>query len=259
MESLLIQPINIFEDENVTENKELCSICLDEIIEENVDTIYTLETCNHKFHCKCILEMFISGYTDTCPLCRTLIQSTNNTYKDYDKFKLNLIIRYTKKQNANKLIVKLVERYEILNKKVSADRKHLSTLLKKRNSMTYFKDIRKHKTQVCKLKRCKTGINFKIFHRRRRSGFFNYVTFIQKYDFIKNSINNCKNEIKNYISETILDLDSKIKSIENLNNEDIKNLKEEIKRTQTRYFRNNKSLIKLKNNLLNIPINPIRC
>ena len=50
MESVLIEPINIFDNENTTENKELCSICLDEINEENVESIYTLNTCNHKFH-----------------------------------------------------------------------------------------------------------------------------------------------------------------------------------------------------------------
>jgi hypothetical protein len=95
MQNHIIEPINIFEvsEEN---DKDLCSICLDEM---NIpESIYIIESCNHCFHSKCILEMFISGVNEFCPLCRTYITTTNNHY-DYDSFKFNLIQKYAKKKN----------------------------------------------------------------------------------------------------------------------------------------------------------------
>ena len=43
------------------------------------ESIYKIETCNHNFYSKCILEMFINGVKEFCPLCRSYI-TTNNTY-----------------------------------------------------------------------------------------------------------------------------------------------------------------------------------
>jgi len=251
MESVLIQPIDIFDNQNVSESKELCSICLEEINEKNVESIYSLQTCNHKFHCKCILEMFISGYTDTCPLCRTLITYSNISNISYSNFKLNLIFKYSKKPNANKLVVKLVKKYEMLNKKVNEDRKQLSILLKKKNKMISIKDLKRYRLVKHALKFIKPIISFKKINRS-----IQYVNRIRKHTFIMNTIKKCNNEIKSHINETMLDIENKIKELEK--NEDANSIKLERNKIQIRYRRNKSTLLKLKKNILNIPINPIR-
>lgn len=107
MQNHIIEPINVFEI-NEENDKELCSICLDEM---NIPvSIYKIESCNHCFHSKCILEMFINGINDFCPLCRCYITTTNNNY-DYDSFKFNLIQKYAKKKNSNKIVVNLFKKY----------------------------------------------------------------------------------------------------------------------------------------------------
>ena len=46
----------------------ICSICLNDL---NIEQIYTLPECNHKFHTKCIFTWFDKN--NNCPLCRVVV------------------------------------------------------------------------------------------------------------------------------------------------------------------------------------------
>ena len=46
-----------------------CPLCEDKLNNNQLNGIYTMKKCNHKFHKDCISKL----YTDYCPLCRTKI------------------------------------------------------------------------------------------------------------------------------------------------------------------------------------------
>ena len=94
---------------NETTDIDSCAICLDNMSNQN--EIYTIENCNHKFHTKCILEMFIEGFTDICPLCRSIISTTNSRYKDFQDFKFKLLVKHSKKTQANIIIKNIIKNY----------------------------------------------------------------------------------------------------------------------------------------------------
>ena len=50
---------------NLNSQKDICSICREQMIEEVIST-----ECNHKFHKNCIKEWF--EHSLQCPVCRTL-------------------------------------------------------------------------------------------------------------------------------------------------------------------------------------------
>jgi len=54
-------------------NKKQCSICLEELDENNQNNETLI--CNHVFHEKCITEWF--KYSNSCPNCRETIQQNN--------------------------------------------------------------------------------------------------------------------------------------------------------------------------------------
>lgn len=53
------------ERKNRNKNEDNCSICLDQMRNNNI-----ILPCNHKFHNKCIKKLFITFHDNKCPLCR---------------------------------------------------------------------------------------------------------------------------------------------------------------------------------------------
>jgi len=216
----IIEPINIFEVID-TDDKELCSICLDEMI--NPEGLYKIESCNHTFHTKCVLEMFINGINDFCPLCRTYI-TTNNNNHNFDNFKFNLIEKYSKKKNANKIVVNLFKKYnkyktnlKILLKEKNKIIKNIS--LVKRNNKDIIKKNREYeilKTQIkYDIKPIKNIV--KINDVIERNFIFRRSTLFK---IIKENIKTYNLNISNIINDKLTELDSHLE--ENKKNEYIK-------------------------------------
>ena len=103
-----MEPIPLFDNNsNQTLNENLCPICLDTM---NIDNnIYTIPECNHKFHTDCIIGWFRSTH-DTCPLCRSNRLANVSPYSHKNLF--TMIINYSRRKNASKNVVKLVNKYK---------------------------------------------------------------------------------------------------------------------------------------------------
>jgi hypothetical protein len=126
-----MEPLPIFENnENINDhqnnNENNCSICLDNMIDENF--IYTIPECNHKFHTNCIIEWFRTEHGN-CPLCRGTPGLSVRNRKNL----LSIILNYAKRKNAPKQLVKMVDKYKKLREA------HKTT----RSDMTIFKRTNK--------------------------------------------------------------------------------------------------------------------
>ena len=211
MQNHIIEPINVFEisEEN---DKELCSICLDEM---NIpESIYKIESCNHCFHSKCILEMFINGINEFCPLCRSYITTTNNNY-DYDSFKFNLIQKYAKKKNSNKIVVNLFKKYDKCDsslKLLIKEKKQINrniSLVKKNNKDIIRKNIENRCLErriKCFLKNNKNII--KTDWRNKRS-----PIFVRK--IIKENIKECNTNMSSIFNEKLIELNLQFEEYKN--------------------------------------------
>ena len=225
---------------------ESCSICLDNM--NNEAEIYTIENCNHKFHTKCILEMFIEGFTDLCPLCRTIISTTNTRYKDFENFKFKLLVKYSKKPKANILIKNLVKKYNDNQDKIKILRSKLNIIEKERRVLdkndNILKKIKIIRTKIGIFQNSKV-IKFKLNKKRR----------IPKE--IKESVKKFNLEIKDIIKHNITTL--KQETINLKNTDTYKTI--EIINKQTLYIRKNITKYnrlskKIKDSLLSIPFAP---
>ena len=108
----IIHPINLFETQQIDEN--LCAICLDELGTVNT---HTLENCNHTFHSACLIHNLQYGNL-SCPMCRNISIGNDdraNYYRGYQK-NLKIYLDYSKRKNADKRVVKMVEKYKKINK-----------------------------------------------------------------------------------------------------------------------------------------------
>ena len=143
--TLMIQPIPLFSDTNITDTDsslQTCSICLDNMIETG-ENIYMVPECSHKFHNTCIIEWLRTG-SGTCPVCRGNQSSkTRNCYYFSDKKNiLRMVLTYSKRKDAPKKLVKLVKKYEKtrdeakdVKKKFSIFKKEHKEIFKKRSQL----------------------------------------------------------------------------------------------------------------------------
>ena len=65
-----------------------CSICLEELKEENT---FTLDDCKHIFHIKCIMKWFRDGHK-TCPNCRSEPEPSSSSNDFYSRIFINSIL-----------------------------------------------------------------------------------------------------------------------------------------------------------------------
>jgi hypothetical protein len=151
-----MNPIPLYN--NITEisnNDDICAICLDNI---NTLSVHTLSECNHKFHSTCLIESL--RVNTGCPLCRG--QSNNqNYYRRSDATILRHILSFCKsKKNTSKKLKTLVKTYEkirdnnkIISKELKIFRNKYKDILK-----TKYDFIRKKRTSDFKLQRIKRTI-----------------------------------------------------------------------------------------------------
>ena len=190
-----------------------CSICLDEMIISDPST-YSIESCNHKFHTKCILEMYIKGFTDNCPICRTFITTSNTkTLKDCEDFRLSLIKKHAKK---NKILDALFKRYDKYDNQIKDTNKSILQLKKECNSRNYksiYKEYYKVKRSLRNvktfLKRNKLCIKTKQFRFSRNSK----IKFKTEYKFVNSILNETRDKIKEVITENIKEVEGQLKVI----------------------------------------------
>ena len=91
-----------------------CSICLDEFKRD--DDVYTMKTCGHNFHRKCILKWFT--HSNTCPYCRERVDNifyvkTKNLIKQEKKVIVEVLDQSINFYNKN--FDKLLDSFELVN------------------------------------------------------------------------------------------------------------------------------------------------
>ena len=96
---------------------ESCAICLCDMLIDK-DDIYTLEKCNHKFHSKCLLEMYINSQYKFCPLCRQNIYSSGITNEIRNQKKLEELHKLFAEKKVNKIIKKEFKKYKEAEEKI---------------------------------------------------------------------------------------------------------------------------------------------
>lgn len=152
-----MNPIPLYNNvEEISNNDEICAICLDNI---NNLPIHTLSECNHKFHSTCLIESL--RVNTGCPLCRGQNNNENYYYRRSDGTILRHILSFCKsKKNTCKKLKTLVKRYEKIrdnNKQMTKDfktfRNKYKDILKKRQDF-----LRKKWTSYHKLQRIKRSI-----------------------------------------------------------------------------------------------------
>lgn len=245
--------LNLF---NIDIDKELCSICLEELEDEK--TIYKIDSCNHLFHTKCILEMYIQSNSRSCPMCRQIISATSSSSSSLynNKFKLSLIKKYVKKVDANPSIVSFYNEFISYNKKISefkkkliATQKLLTTLYKENKPI--FKEKEKLEKNL---------IEIKIFLKRNELCFatkYRYRRFAyrQNLSFIKDIVNDVKKDVNDRINKKVKIVEDELKKIEENNVfVEYKNLEKKIKRINNQKIKFEHEQLVLKNTILSIPI-----
>jgi hypothetical protein len=125
-----------------------CVICLEKMSDNNK---YKIEECQHEFHSECLLSYFRVSTNTNCPLCR-------NGYKTSDNLKI--VLNHARRKNANKKILKEVNKYRKLQQLVKDNKKELKEfkethkdILKLRNGL-----ITKRRDYGFKLRRMKNKL-----------------------------------------------------------------------------------------------------
>lgn len=227
-----------------------CAICLDNM---NNDTeIYTIENCNHKFHTKCVLEMFIEGFTDSCPMCRSIISTSNNRNRNFEDFKFKLLLRHSKKSNANILIKNLVKKYNDAQDKIKKLRSQNNIIKKERRIVSKNNDILKKIT----LTRIKTNrfkkakkVRIRLYKPRR------FYSIIPK--DVKELVKKCNIEIKNTIKDNINTLENEMKNLKNSDAyKEFEYINNKCSKMGKNIIKYNRISRKIKDSLLSIPFTP---
>jgi len=105
-----MNPINLFENDQIVHQEENnCLICFENIILQNNNN-HTIQECNHTFHSSCLIEWFRTGNSN-CPTCRN--DGARRNYRRSGHI-LNWILRYSKRKNASKKVISLVNKYKKL-------------------------------------------------------------------------------------------------------------------------------------------------
>ena len=256
-----ISSVNLLETD-MQIDKDVCSICLDDLDDEK--TLYNVEGCNHIFHTKCILEMYIKGDTKSCPLCRSQISVTNNTNVTTivtEKFKMDLIKKYVKRKNANSNVVSIYTEYVNFDKKLLENKKELTSVQKemvnlKKNNKVIFKEKDKLEENLSELKTFmkRNTLGFVSKYRRFRRAACNKTSL----KFIKDIIKNVSIEIVTKINNKVEDVETELCSVkENNVFKDYELLEKKRKKIATQRIKIYQQQCILKTAMLNIPIKPV--
>lgn len=115
-------PLQVFENNNNLIEEEKCAICLNSL-EEVDNPTYIIEECSHKFHTNCLFKWFRIK-DSSCPLCRNSINENQNIGCGRTHI-FSLVSQYSKKENANKYIVKIMKKYKKQQITLRKNRKEL--------------------------------------------------------------------------------------------------------------------------------------
>lgn len=143
-----MEPVVISTGEEPTfDHENICTICRDSL--SSGSEIYTNPTCNHKFHCMCIVEWF--RLNSSCPYCRSQDDDTVSSFTS-GRIKVKYLKRYSRRKNAPadlKRIVKSISKEQKALREVNR-----SKLEWKRSERGQeYKQIRKEYLKVCKWSR----------------------------------------------------------------------------------------------------------
>lgn len=139
---------------------ELCSICLNNLDEEQT---YTLEACNHQFHTKCIINWFRNS--SSCPCCRNNTYEAANNIPGYilrERYKE--LRKISRKSNAPNELKNLVHRLKNLE-------------IKRKEKNNEYRDFQKQNKEILnmenKLRRERYSLRFKEARMQKLIGIYN--------------------------------------------------------------------------------------
>ena len=131
-----------------------CSICLENLDEEQS---FSLETCGHTFHTKCIINWFRSS--SSCPCCRNT-STTSQIPSFYLNERYRELKRVARLKNAPKDLKKLVEREKDIDEKLKIANKNYVEFRKENKE--FFKDEKNLKKSKWRLYSQKREISNRI-------------------------------------------------------------------------------------------------
>lgn len=140
------------------DNENLCSICLENI---NNEQCYTLPECNHCFHTNCIIHWFRMGNTN-CPYCNNSGINVSSFKGRYSKERYKLLRQASRKKNAPQQLKNIVDNLRKLEKQYSENKKSIKEILEKEGQ---FKIL---KREINKLESKNKQINIKIRQHKRK-------------------------------------------------------------------------------------------
>jgi len=139
---------------------ELCSICLNNLDEEQT---YTLEACSHRFHTKCIINWFRNS--SSCPCCRNNTYEAANNIPGYilsERYKE--LRKISRKSNAPNELKNLVDRLKNIE-------------IKRKEKNNEYRDFQKQNKEILnmenKLRREKYNLHFKERRMQKLIGIYN--------------------------------------------------------------------------------------
>ena len=139
---------------------ELCSICLNNLDEEQT---YTLEACNHQFHTKCIINWFRNS--SSCPCCRNNTYEAANNIPGYilrERYKE--LRKISRKSNAPNELKNLVDRLKNIE-------------IKRKEKNNEYRDFQKQNKEILnmenKLRRERYSLRFKEARMQKLIGIYN--------------------------------------------------------------------------------------
>ena len=139
---------------------ELCSICLNNLDEEQT---YTLEACNHQFHTKCIINWFRNS--SSCPCCRNNTYEAANNIPGYilrERYKE--LRKISRKSNAPNELKNLVDRLKNIE-------------IKRKEKNNEYRDFQKQNKEILnmenKLRRERYSLRFKEARMQKIIGIYN--------------------------------------------------------------------------------------
>lgn len=148
----------IFHQPCENDNENLCSICLENI---NNEQNYILPECGHCFHTNCIMHWFRSGNTN-CPYCNNNGINSTLFRGRYSIDRYKLLRRVSRNKNAPKQLKNIVNNLKKLEKQYSENKKAIKNISEKEG---VFKILKK---EINKLESKNRQINIKIRQNKRR-------------------------------------------------------------------------------------------
>lgn len=151
-----MQAVDIFNNNPTTSEVNICSICHENLAENT----YTVPECEHVFHSNCMIENLRFG-NSSCPLCRSNL--INNTYGYERNTKTKIMINYARRKNANKNVVKIVNKYKKIKKQI------LEFNVQKRDVFKQVRIIQKEHKKIFDEKRSLNRRGWKLIRKLRAS------------------------------------------------------------------------------------------